>query len=159
MNIRILSVGKIKEQYLQQAISEYEKRLSGYSKIELITVPDERIVEKASSKEEENVKRKEGKLLLSKIKDHDYVILVDLHGEEYDSLQFAEYLHQQMNKGISSFTFVIGGSLGFSEEVIQRAQKRICLSKMTFTHQFAKLIIMEQIYRAFKILHHETYHK
>ncbi len=159
MMIKILSVGKIKEAYTEQAIQEYVKRLSRYCKIELSMVMDEKIAKNASLKEEEIIKNKEGEALLSLIKPSDYVVLIDLHGEEMSSTQFAEYMDAQMSKGTSTFTFVIGGSLGFGNNVIKRANKRIALSKMTFTHQMTKVIVLEQIYRSFKILNNEIYHK
>ncbi len=159
MLIRILSVGKIKEKFHQEAIEEYTKRLNGYVKLENIVVADESIPDKASLKEEEKIKQKEGERLLQKIKSQDFVLLLDIKGKEMDSVTFSSYIEQKMSNGISSFTFIIGGSLGVSEEVRQRANERISLSKMTFTHPFSKVILMEQLYRAFKIMHHETYHK
>lgn len=159
MLIRILSVGKIKEKFHQEAIEEYKKRLNGYVKLENIVVADESIPDKASLKEEEKIKQKEGERLLQKIKSQDFVLLLDIKGKEMDSVTFSSYIEQKMSNGISSFTFIIGGSLGVSEEVRQRANERISLSKMTFTHPFSKVILMEQLYRAFKIMHHETYHK
>lgn len=159
MLVRILSVGKIKEKFHQEAIEEYTKRLSGYTKLEMITVADESIPEKASLKEEERIKQKEGERLLQKVKSQDFVLLLDVKGKEMDSFAFSSYIEQKMNAGLSSFTFIIGGSLGVSNEVQQRVNEKISLSKMTFTHPFSKVILMEQLYRAFKIMHHETYHK
>lgn len=159
MKVRIVSVGKIKEKYFKDAIEEYKKRLSSYATIECIEVPDEKIPENASLKEEEEIKRKEGERLLEKIKENEFVILLDLHGKEIDSVAFSQFLEQKMVQGVSSFTFVIGGSLGLAPSLISRAQFRLCLSPMTFTHQFTKVILLEQVYRAFKIMHHETYHK
>ncbi len=159
MKISIIAVGKIKEKYFIDAVSEYKKRLQAYVEIEIIEVADEKIPDKASLKEEESIKRKEGDKLLQKIKKNDFVVLLDLHGKEMDSISFSNFLDNKMTEGISSFSFVIGGSLGLSKEVIERANFRLCLSPMTFTHQFTRVIILEQIYRAFKILHHETYHK
>ncbi len=159
MIVRIISVGKIKERYLVDAIEEYKKRLSAYTNIEFIEVSDEKIPYNASLKEEEIIKHKEGEKLLSKIKDTDYVILLDVYGKEMDSVEFAKGLDNKMTRGISAFTFVIGGSLGLSSELRNRANEKMSLSKMTFTHQFTKVILLEQIYRAFKILKGETYHK
>lgn len=159
MKISIITVGKIKEKYFIDAVSEYKKRLQAYAEIEIIEVADEKIPDKASLKEEELIKRKEGDKLLQKIKKNDFVVLLDLHGKEMDSISFSNFLDNKMTEGVSSFSFVIGGSLGLSKEVIERANFRLCLSPMTFTHQFTRVIILEQIYRAFKILHHETYHK
>ena len=159
MMIRIVSVGKIKEKYFVAAIEEYKKRLSAYTLVEFIEVPDEKIPVNASLKEEEIVKRKEGERVLSKIKDTEYVILLDVYGKEIDSVEFSTSLSNKMTRGISSFTFVIGGSLGLSDELRNRANEKMSLSKMTFTHQFCKVILLEQIYRAFKIMKGETYHK
>ena len=159
MKIRIISVGKIKEKYFVQAIEEYKKRLSAYTEVEFIEVPDEKIPFNASLKEEEIVKRKEGEKVLSKIKDTDYIILLDVYGKQDDSVTFAKSLQDKMTHGISAFTFVIGGSLGLSDELRKRANEKMSLSKMTFTHQFTKVILLEQIYRAFKINNNETYHK
>ena len=159
MKISLLAVGKIKEKYFLDAIQEYKKRLQAYGEVELIEVADEKIPDKASLKEEENIKKKEGDRLLTKIKKNDFVILLDLHGKEIDSVSFSKFLESKMVEGISSFSFVIGGSLGLSKEIIERANYRLSLSPMTFTHQFTRVIILEQIYRAFKIMHHEVYHK
>ena len=159
MKISLLAVGKIKEKYFLDAIQEYKKRLQAYGEVELIEVADEKIPDKASLKEEENIKKKEGDRLLTKIKKNDFVILLDLHGKEIDSVSFSKFLESKMVEGISSFFFVIGGSLGLSKEIIERANFRLSLSPMTFTHQFTRVIILEQIYRAFKIMHHEVYHK
>lgn len=159
MKISLLTVGKIKEKYFLDAIQEYKKRLQAYGEVELIEVADEKIPDKASLKEEENIKKKEGDRLLAKIKKNDFVILLDLHGKEIDSVSFSKFLENKMIEGISSFFFVIGGSLGLSKEIIERANFRLSLSPMTFTHQFTRVIVLEQIYRAFKIMHHEVYHK
>lgn len=159
MMIKIICVGKIKEKYFISAIEEYKKRLSAYATVEFIEVPDEKIPLNASLKDEENIKKKEGDRVLSKIKDHDFVILLDVYGKEIDSVSFSNYLNNKMIQGNSSFTFVIGGSLGLSLSLRERANEKISLSKMTFTHQFCRVILLEQIYRAFKIMRGETYHK
>jgi len=159
MKIRILTIGKLKEKYLVNGINEYVKRLNAYCKVEMVEVPDEPIPDNASENVENIIKDKEADKIVSKIKDDEYVIVLDLHGKEMDSISFSNFLDNKMTEGVSSFSFVIGGSLGLSKEVIERANFRLCLSPMTFTHQFTRVIILEQIYRAFKILHHETYHK
>lgn len=159
MMIKIISVGKIKEKYMLAAIEEYAKRLSSYTNIEFIEVQDEKIPVNASLKEEEIVKKKESDKLLSKIKDTDYIILLDVYGKETDSVDFSKSIETKMTKGISTFVFVICGSLGPSEDLRNRANEKMSLSKMTFTHQFTKIILLEQIYRAFKIMRNETYHK
>lgn len=158
VNIRLIAVGKIKEDYLKNEINEYLKRLSRYAKISVIEVDDEKIMNNSSLKEDEKVKENEGIRLLKQIKEKDFVLLIDLHGQELDSLEFSDKFLQFTNTN-SNIDIVIAGSLGFSQEVIKRANYRLCLSKMTFTHQMTRAIILEQIYRAFKIINNETYHK
>lgn len=157
--IRIICVGKLKEKYLDDGIKEYLKRISAYSDIEVIEVADERIPENPSLAEETIVKSKEGRRILDKVKQDDYMILLDVQGKELDSIQFAERIEDCMINGKSTIDFVIGGSLGHGEDVLTRANARISFSQMTFPHQLMRLILVEQIYRAFKIIRHETYHK
>lgn len=159
MKVRIVCVGKLKEKYLVDGIKEYTKRISGYSDIEIIEVPDERIPDKASLAEETLVKVKEGRKILDKIKQDDYMILLDVGGKEMDSVAFSKHIEKCMIDGKSTIVFVIGGSLGHGEEVLSRAQMRLSFSSMTFPHQLMRLILVEQIYRAFKIIKNETYHK
>ncbi len=159
MKIRLIVVGKLKEKYLVAGIKEYQKRISGYTNIEIIEVTDERIPDKASLAQEVMVKVKEGRKILDKIKQDDYVILLDVGGKELDSIAFSKHLEQCMINGKSTIDFVIGGSLGHGEEVLQRADFRLSFSPMTFPHQLMRLILIEQIYRAFKIMKNETYHK
>lgn len=158
VNIKLIAVGKIKEDYLKNEINEYLKRLSRYVKISVIEVDGEKIMNNSSLKEDEKVKENEGVRLLKQIKEKDFVLLIDLHGQELDSLEFSDKFLQITNTN-SNIDIVIAGSLGFSQEVIKRANYRLCLSKMTFTHQMTRAIILEQIYRAFKIINNETYHK
>lgn len=157
--IKIICVGKLKEKYLDDGIKEYLKRISAYSDIEVIEVADERIPENPSLAEETIVKSKEGRRILDKVKQDDYMILLDVQGKELDSIQFAERIEDCMINGKSTIDFVIGGSLGHGEDVLTRANARISFSQMTFPHQLMRLILVEQIYRAFKIIRHETYHK
>lgn len=159
MKIKLICVGKLKEKYLDDGIKEYLKRISAYSDIEVIEVADERIPENPSLAEETIVKSKEGRRILDKIKQDDYMILLDVQGKELDSIQFAERIEDCMINGKSTIDFVIGGSLGHGEDVLTRANARISFSQMTFPHQLMRLILVEQIYRAFKIIRHETYHK
>ena len=159
MKIRIISVGKLKEKYLVDGIKEYKKRLQGYCNVELIEVPDEKIPDQASLKEEAIIKQKEGQKILSKIKPDEYVILLDLAGKEIDSIELANKIESCMVYGKSIITFVIGGSLGHEKDIINRADFRLSFSKLTFPHQLIRLFLMEQIYRSFKIINHETYHK
>ena len=158
VNLRLIAVGKIKEQFLKDEINEYLKRLSRYCKISILEVEDEKIKENASLKEENMVKIEEGKRILKQIKSNDFVLLIDLHGQELDSLEFSDKFLQITNTN-SNIDIVIAGSLGFSQEVINRANYRFCLSKLTFTHQMTRAIVLEQVYRAFKINNKETYHK
>lgn len=159
MKIKIVSVGKIKEKYLVEGIKEYTKRLSLFTKVEFIELADEKIPENASLQDEILVKNKEGKRMLEKIKDDEYVILLDLHGKEIDSVQLSKHIENCMIQGNSQITFVIGGSLGLSDDLIKRSNFRLCFSKLTFTHQMIKLFLLEQIYRSFKIMNNQTYHK
>ena len=159
MKIKVVSIGKIKEKYLLAGIKEYTKRLQAFTKIEFFELEDEKIPDKATTAQEEQIKEKEGKRLLEKIKDDEYVILLDLHGKELDSVELSQHLEKMMISGKSTITFVIGGSLGLSKDVIQRSNFRLCFSKLTFTHQMIKLFLLEQIYRSFKIMNHQVYHK
>lgn len=159
MKITILSVGQIKEKYFIDAISEYSKRISKYAKVEFVKVNDEAIPDNASLKEEENIKIKEGEKILKVIPSNSYVIALALNGEMLDSVELANKMIDIFNKGNSNITFIIGGSLGLSNEVLKRADYRLCFSKMTFPHKLMQVILLEQVYRAFKINNNETYHK
>lgn len=159
MKITILAVGKLKEKYWKQAISEYEKRLSAYSKIEIIEVPDEKAPENMSDKEIEQVKEKEGQRLLAKIKPQPTVITLEIQGKMLSSEGLAEEMQRRMTQGQSDFVFVIGGSNGLHENVLQRSNYALSFSKMTFPHQMMRVVLIEQVYRAFKIMRGEAYHK
>lgn len=159
MKITILAVGKLKEKYWKQAISEYEKRLSAYSKIEIIEVPDEKAPENMSDKEIEQVKEKEGQRLLAKIKPQATVITLEIQGKMLSSEGLAEEMQRRMTQGQSDFVFVIGGSNGLHENVLQRSNHALSFSKMTFPHQMMRVVLIEQVYRAFKIMRGEAYHK
>lgn len=159
MKIRIIAIGKLKEAYWREAQNEYLKRLSQYAKIELIECNDFPSKENASAKEEEEVKNKEGKEVLDKIKKNEYVVLLDLGKEEPTSLTLARKLDRWMQLGGASITFVIGGSLGLSESLRERGNDVLTLSQLTFTHQMTRVILLEAIYRSFKILNNEPYHK
>ena len=150
--INIIAVGRIKEKSLQALIDEYLKRISGYTKINVIEVADE-------ANDRSDVKEIEGQRILKQIKDDAYVILLDLQGKEIDSVQFSKLIEEINTYRSSNITFVIGGSLGVSRQVIERADYRLKISDMTFPHNLARLIILEQIYRAYKIANNETYHK
>jgi rRNA large subunit m3Psi methyltransferase RlmH len=159
MKIKMICVGKLKEKYLVQGVQEYVKRIKGYSDIEMIEVNDERIVENASKREEMIVKDKEGKKVLEKIKPDDFVFLLDVSGKEMDSITFSKKIEECMIHGKSTIVFVIGGSLGHGQDILKRADVRLSFSPMTFPHQLMRLILVEQVYRAFKIMKNETYHK
>ena len=159
MNITIIAVGKLKEKYLKQAIDEYSKRLSRYCKLEVIELPDEKTPDNASEKEEQQIKEKEGRLILSKIKDNSYVVAMDLKGKQITSEEFASFISNCGVTGNSNIVFIIGGSLGLSEGVIKRANYKLCFSKMTFPHQLFRVMLLEQVYRGFRITNNEPYHK
>lgn len=159
MKINLLVIGKIKDLYLKQGIEEYLKRLSNYCEVLVKEFDDESIVDKPSKKEIEIATDKECERVLKTIKNTDYVITLDLGKKQLDSKGFAEFLSQKFNTYGSHLTFVIGGSYGLSSSLKKRANDSISLSAMTFTHQMTRLIFLEQVYRAFKILNNEVYHK
>lgn len=159
MEIQILCVGKLKERYWSEAIAEYEKRLSRFCNIKIIEVKEARLPDKASAAEEENVKREEGQALLKQIREGSFVIALEINGKALSSEELAEKIGSLGLEGRSSLTFVIGGSLGLSEEVRRRADFKLSFSRMTFPHQMMRVVLMEQIYRSFKILKNEPYHK
>ncbi|SHK25940.1 23S rRNA (pseudouridine1915-N3)-methyltransferase [Clostridium cavendishii DSM 21758] len=159
MNITIISVGKLKEKYLKQAIEEYSKRLSRYCKLEIIELPDEKTPDNASEKEELQIKEKEGTAILNKIKDNMYVVAMDLRGTQMTSEELSSFMHDLGVRGESNLCFIIGGSLGLSKQVITRANHKLCFSKMTFPHQLFRVMLLEQIYRGFRIMKNEPYHK
>lgn len=159
MNISIISVGKIKEKYLKLGIEEFSKRLSKYSKLEFIELDDEKCPEHLSEKDMLIVKEKEGNKILSKIKNNSYVIALAIDGKDLSSEELAEKISSLAVSGKSHITFVIGGSLGLSDDVLKRADYKLSFSKMTFPHQLMKLILLEQVYRAFRINNNEPYHK
>jgi len=159
MKITILGVGTIKEKYFIDAIKEYSKRISKYSKVEFITVSDEAIPDNASLKEEEIIKNKEGEKILKAIPNNSYKIALALNGEMIDSVELANKMSDIFTKGNSNIVFIIGGSLGLSKKVLDFADYKLCFSKMTFPHKLMQVILLEQVYRAFKINNNETYHK
>jgi len=157
--IRIIACGKVKDKWLQEGISSYLKRIRPYHSIEIEEVSDEKAPESNSAAENEKVKAIEGEKLLKRIKDEDYVILLDLAGKPMDSVALANHIDHCLTAGKSRIDFVIGGSLGVSDDLIRRADLRWKLSDNTFPHQLCRLIVLEQIYRAFRILKNEPYHK
>lgn len=159
MNIQIVSVGKLKEKYLKLGIEEYTKRLGAYAKIDIIEVPDEKAPENLSEADMEIVKKKEGDRILAKIGADTYVIALAIEGKMKSSEQLASDLESLMTYGRSKVAFIIGGSLGLHEEVMKRSDEKLSFSKMTLPHQLMKLVLVEQIYRAFRIIKGEPYHK
>lgn len=159
MNITVISVGKLKEKYLKEAIDEYAKRLQRYCKISIIELQDEKTPDNASEKEELQIKNKEGEAILKVIKDNSFVVALDLKGKMLTSEEFSSYIEELGVSGKSDLAFVIGGSLGLSQEVLNRANYKLCFSKMTFPHQLFRVMLLEQIYRGFRIMKGEPYHK
>ncbi|GIM51918.1 ribosomal RNA large subunit methyltransferase H [Capnocytophaga cynodegmi] len=155
MNIKLIAIGKTDNSALQQLIADYEKRLSHYVNFQMQIILD---VKNSKSLSEEQQKAKEGELILKNIENSHHLILLDERGKEYTSVGFSEFLQKQMNTGTKQLVFVIGGPYGFSEEVYQRANGKLSLSKLTFSHQMIRLFFVEQIYRAFTILKNEPYH-
>lgn len=159
MNIRIICIGKLKEKYWQDASNEYIKRLKPFCNIEIVELKEYKITKNPSPKDEEIVKIKEGEAILSKIKDGDYLISLEILGEQISSEMMAEKLIGITNQGYSDFDFVIGGSLGLSDDVSKRANFKMSFSLMTFPHQMMRVILLEQIYRSFMINKGTSYHK
>lgn len=159
MNITIITVGKLKEKYLKQGIDEYLKRLTAYAKVDIIELPDEKAPETLSDVEMLQIKDKEGERILSKINPDAHVIALAIEGKMKTSEELADTIDKLGTYGKSKITFIIGGSLGLSQEVMKRADEALSFSKMTFPHQLMRLILVEQIYRAYRIIRGEPYHK
>ena len=159
MKITVIGVGRLKEKYWQAAIDEYSKRLSKYVKLDIIEVPDEKAPENLCAAEEEIVKKNEGERILKNIRDGAYVIALAINGKMLGSEELSEFLNERMVRGAGHIVFVIGGSLGLSKEVLDRADYKLSFSKMTFPHQMMRVILLEQFYRAVKIMKNEPYHK
>lgn len=159
MKITVIAVGKIKEKYFTDAIAEYTKRLSRYSKLEIVELADEKTPDGASAALEEQIKEKEGERILKSIKDGSYVVALAIQGRKLTSEQLADFIEKRGITGESHLTFIIGGSLGLHKCVLQRADYLLSFSDMTFPHQLMRVVLLEQIYRSFRIIHHEPYHK
>lgn len=159
MNIKIITVGKLKEKYLKMGIDEYTKRLGAYCKIELIEVPDEKAPEKLSEAEMLQVKEKEGERILAKIPENAYVFALAIEGKQRTSEEFSKEIEKLGIQGKSNLVFVIGGSLGLSQAVMKRSNTPISFGKMTLPHQLMRLVLVEQVYRGFRIMKGEPYHK
>jgi len=158
IKINIYCVGSLKEPYLREAQEEYLKRLSRYAKVTIVEVSEAKINSFDNDSLITKTVNEEGGNILSRIKNEEYIVLLDLHGKEYSSEEIALSLDKLTSQGVSSFALVIGGTLGLSDELRKRAKAKIRLSKMTFPHQLTRIILLEQIYRAFKINNHESYH-
>ncbi|MCE0450702.1 23S rRNA (pseudouridine(1915)-N(3))-methyltransferase RlmH [Brevibacillus sp. AF8] len=159
MQISIITVGKLKEKYLREGIDEYSKRLSAYCKLQVIEVNDEKAPEEMSTAEMEQVKRKEGERILAQIKQDQYVIALAIDGQMWSSEKLSAEMDKLALHGRSQVAFVIGGSLGLADQVLKRADALLSFSKMTFPHQLVRLVLLEQVYRAFRISRGEPYHK
>ena len=159
MKIALVTVGKIKEKFFEDAIKEYSKRLSRYCKLEILQVADEKTPEGASEAVELQIKEKEGQRILSLIRDDAYVIALAIEGKMLDSEELAERIEKLGVSGISQIVFVIGGSLGLSAQVMKRADYALSFSRMTFPHQLMRVVLLEQIYRSYRIMNHQPYHK
>ncbi len=155
MNIKLIAIGKTDQKNLQALMDEYQKRLSFYIKFELEIIPD---IKNAKNLSEPQQKEKEGELILQKLSPTDFLILLDENGKSFSSVEFSEELQKKMNAGVKTLVYVIGGPYGFSDAVYQKAQQKISLSKMTFSHQMVRLFFIEQLYRGFTILRNEPYH-
>lgn len=159
MNISVICVGKLKERYWTEAISEYSKRLKNYCNLEVIELKESRLPDKAGPSEEQAVKESEGEEILKRIRDGMYVVSLEVKGKMLSSEKLAAKIEKLAIDGVSHITFIIGGSLGLSEAVSRRADFKLSFSEMTFPHQMMRVILLEQVYRSFKIMRNETYHK
>ncbi|QHI34746.1 Ribosomal RNA large subunit methyltransferase H [Kordia antarctica] len=155
MNIKLLAIGRTDDKQLLQLIDQYVKRLSHYIKFDLEIIPD---LKNTKNLSEAQQKEKEGELILKKLSPTDVLVLLDENGKQFSSVDFSNHLQKRMNAGIKTLVFVIGGPYGFSEAIYAKAQQKISLSKMTFSHQMVRLFVVEQLYRAFTILRNEPYH-
>ena len=158
LTIQIVCIGKIKETYLKDAIAEYTKRLSKYCKLTILELPDEKIPEKLNSSISDEIKKKECDSILKHLKKDSHIICLDLTGKQLSSEEFSVHI-QNLSMQTSHITFIIGGSLGITEELLKLSQEKNCFSKMTFPHQLIRVFLLEQLFRAFKIANGETYHR
>ena len=159
MNITLVTVGKIKEKYFRDAIAEYQKRLSKYCRLEIVEVADEKTPDKASETEEAQIRQREAARILKAVRDNAYCIALTIDGKKRDSVNLAAHIEQLGLSGKSNLVFVIGGSLGLHDSVVQRADETLSFSELTFPHQLMRVILLEQIYRCFRIINNEPYHK
>ncbi len=159
MKLTLVVVGKIKEKYFTMAIDEYKKRLGRYARLEIIEVADEKTIEGASAAQEEQIKKKEAERILKNIRDDAYVITLEINGKMLDSIELSQKIESLGVQGVSHIVFVIGGSLGLHSSVSSRADFKLSFSKLTFPHQLMRVILLEQIYRSYRIIENEPYHK
>lgn len=159
MKVKVIALGKLKEKYLKDGIAEYTKRLSRFTKLEMIELADEKTPDTASELEQQAILKKEGERVLSKIAEREFVLVLAIEGKQFPSEQFSQVLEDATIRGFSDLTFVIGGSLGLSPEVKKRADILVSFGKLTLPHQLMRLVLMEQIYRAFMIQQGSPYHK
>ena len=158
LSINIICIGKIKEKFFKDAIDEYSKRLSKYCKLNILELPDEKIPDKTNINIENSIKSKECDNIINHIKKDSYIICLDLKGKQFSSEEFSKNI-ENISMTSSQITFIIGGSLGLTEKILNIANQKICFSKMTFPHQLMRVILVEQVYRGFRIMHGEPYHK
>lgn len=159
MKIRIICIGKLKEKYWTAAVAEYSKRIGSYAALEIVELKESKLPANPSPADETNVLTREGKKILSRIKDNDYVIAMEVEGQQLDSVELSGKLQRIFDTGSSTIDFIIGGSLGLSDKVKRRVDYGMSFSMLTFPHQLARVMLLEQVYRAFKISNGETYHK
>ena len=158
LNIQIICIGKIKEDYLRSAVNEYSKRLSRFCKLEILELPDEKIPDKLNTSLANEIKQNECSNIIKHLKKSSYNIVLDLSGKQLTSEQFSEKI-ENLSMTNSNISFIIGGSLGLTNELLNYCQEKLCFSKMTFPHQLIRVFLLEQIFRGFKIAHNETYHR
>ena len=158
VSINVICVGKLKEKYLKDAVLEYSKRLSKYCNLNIIEISDEKLPNKINNSIIDEIKEKECRKILNNIKKDSYIISLDLKGKEYSSEEFSTKIQDITIKGFSAITFIIGGTLGITNEILNKSNELICFSKMTFPHQLIRVFLLEQLFRGFKILNNETYH-
>lgn len=159
MKLRVICVGRLKEKFYTDAVNEFKKRLSRFAEVEIVELADEKAPEKLSDAELEQIKLAEGRRILAKLADGETVVALDIRGVQLSSTELADKLKNLMLEGKSRLAFIIGGSNGLSSEVLSRADFKLSFSKMTFSHQIFRIMLMEQLYRAFKIINNEPYHK
>ena len=159
MKIKVITVGKLKEKYLKDGIAEYSKRISRFAKLEMIELADEKTPDKASESENQKILEIEGQRILSKVGDRDFVIVLAIEGKTFSSEEFSKKLEEASIKGFSTLTFIIGGSLGLAQDVKKRSNLSVSFGRLTLPHQLMRLVLVEQIYRAFTIQQGSPYHK